>query len=82
MICQNDLDNNKEKGKTNKYNFQGQFARSILWLDIDLEWLEEKFSTHELDFYFKILSKNIRGQETKTYQLFVVPIGNAKIREN
>ena len=30
----------------------------------------------------KKLHKNIRGHETKTYQLFVLPIGNAKITEN
>ena len=33
-------------------------------------------------FILKTLSENIRGQETKTYQLFVVPIGNAKTPEN
>ena len=29
----------------------------------------------------KTVLKCIRGQETKTYNLFVVPIGNAKITE-
>ena len=34
-----------------------------------------------MDFYKKIYQKNIRGHDTKTYQLFVVPIGNEKITE-
>ena len=35
-----------------------------------------------MDFYKKFIKKNIRGHDTKTYQLFLVPIGNAKIKEN
>ena len=29
-----------------------------------------------------IYQETIRGQETKTYPLFVVPVGNTKITEN
>ena len=75
------MDNKKEEEKTNKYNFQGQSARSIRWFDLDHECLEGNFSTREPDFYKKTLSKNIRDQDIKTYQLFVVPIDNAKITE-
>ena len=32
-------------------------------------------------FYKKLYQKYIRGNDMKTYQLFVVPIGNAKIIE-
>ena len=71
----------KEKENTNKYNSQGQFAISILWFDIDHEWLEENFSTSELNFYKCFYQTNIRGQEKKKYRLFVVPIGNAKITQ-
>ena len=70
----------KIKGKDKKkYNFQGQSAISILWFDFDHEWLEENFKTHESAFYKKLYQKNIRGNETKTYSLFLVTIGNAKI---
>ena len=38
---------NKYNGKepTSKYLFQGQYARSKHWLDLDMEWVEEIFST-------------------------------------
>ena len=34
--------------------------------------------TCELDFYKTLYQKRVRGNDTKTYQLFAVPIGNAK----
>ena len=51
MTLQKGYDNKKEKEKTKKYNLQGQSARSIRWFDLDDEWLEEIFRTHEPDFY-------------------------------
>ena len=41
-------DKNKNKAK---FKFQGQSARSQLWFDIDLDWIEINFSTREPDFY-------------------------------
>ena len=52
-ICQKYLDNKKEEGKTKKYNFQGQSARSIHRFDLDRECLEENFSTRKIEFYLK-----------------------------
>ena len=57
MIRRKDLYNKKEKENTKKYNFQGNSARSIQWLDNDHGWLEENFSTYEPDFDNKPLSK-------------------------
>ena len=37
MIHRNDSDNKKEKENTEKYNFQGQSARSVRWFDLDHE---------------------------------------------
>ena len=34
--------------------------------------------TREPDFYKKLYQANTRGDDTKTYQIFAVPIGNAK----
>ena len=34
--------------------------------------------TRELDFYNLFYQMNTRGDDTKTYQLFEVPIGSAK----
>ena len=36
-----------------KFKFQGRFAISQRWFDIDFEWIEVNFSTHEPDFYKK-----------------------------
>ena len=37
VIRLNDLDNDKEKENTKKYNFQGQSGRSIRWFNLDHE---------------------------------------------
>ena len=34
---------------TSKFKFQGQFARSRYWFDLDLDWIDINFSTHEPD---------------------------------
>ena len=39
-------DKNKNKAK---FKFQGQSARSQLWFDLDLNWVEINFSTREPD---------------------------------
>ena len=68
------------KSKTqNIYNFLEKSARSIRRFDLDDEWLEENFMTREPDFSTKLYQKHIRGHDTKTYHLFVVPIVNTKI---
>ena len=82
MIFWKDYDDKYEKENKNIYNFQGKTSRPIQWFDLNHERLEEVFRTHELDFYNKNYIKNNRGHDTKTYQLFLVPIGNAKITEN
>ena len=68
----------KEKN-TKKYNFQGKPERSRLWLNLDHKRLEENFRTHEPDFYKKRYQTKFRGDDTKAYQIFGVPIGNTKI---
>ena len=35
--------------------------------------------THEPDFYRKLYQNKFRGDDTKIFQIFGVPIGNAKI---
>ena len=66
MIRQKDSDNKKENENTNGYNFQGKFARSILWLDLDHECKEKYFSTHEPGFYKKFI-KQILGVKRQNY---------------
>ena len=38
--------------------------------------------TREPDFYRKLYQTKFRGDDTKTYQIFGVPIGNAKMKIN
>ena len=77
-ILQKESENKTKKENTKKYNFQGKSARSRCWFSLDHEWLEENFMTYEPYFYRKII-KMFRGDDTKTYQLFALPIGNSKI---
>ena len=58
--------------------FQGKSARSKHWFGIDIEWVEESFSTSEPHFYKKLFQTNIEGQSGITYPIFPVPIGNEK----
>ena len=68
---------NKNKNG-DKFKFQGQSAISQRWFDIDFDWIGENFSTHEPDFYKKIYQRNDETQDTNTFKMFLVPIGNAK----
>ena len=48
-ICRKNLkffatDKNKNEAK---FKFQGQYARSQHWFDLDLEWIEVNFSTRD-----------------------------------
>ena len=69
-------DKNKNKSK---FKFQGQSARSQLWFDLDLDWIDMNFSTREPDLYKKLFQSNDKEQETNTFKLFQVPIGNVKV---
>ena len=77
MILWKESEDSKGREKTNKYKFQWQSATSRRLSDLDYEWLEENFRTHEPGFH-TTSSKQIMGDVTKTYQIFGVPIDNAK----
>ena len=66
MILQNESENKKEREKTKKYNFQGKYAISKRWFDLDHDWLEENFMTREPCFYKKTLS-NVLGVMVKKH---------------
>ena len=65
-----------------KFKFQGQLARSKRWLDLEIDWIEVNFSTHEPDFYKTLLQSHENTQDTNIFKLFQVPIGNSKCVEN
>ena len=58
--------------------FQGQSERLKHWFDLDIEGVEEKFSTWEPHFYKRLSQSNIQGQARSKYPMFPVPVGNAK----
>ena len=71
---------NKNKNE-DKFKFQGQSTRSQRWFDIDFDYIEEKFSTCETDFYKKIFQRRDETQDRNKFKMFVVPISNAKNME-
>ena len=64
MIGRRESDDKKEQENTKKYNLQVKPARSRCWFDLDHEWLEENFRTHEADFYGKMYQNKFRGDDT------------------
>ena len=83
-LCQKDLKfvaayKNKNEAK---FKFQGQSARSQLWFDIELNWVDINFSTREPDLYKKLFQSHDDTQEDNTFKTFQVPIGNAKCVES
>ena len=69
-----------DKNKTeSKFKFQVQSARSQLWFELDLDWIDINFSTREPDFYKRIFQSHDNKQDKDTFKSFQVPIGNAKV---
>ena len=58
-------DKNKNEAK---FKFQGQSTRSQLWFDLDLDWIEIKFSTREPDFYKKLFQSHDDTQDDNTFK--------------
>ena len=69
-------DKNKNKSK---FKFQCQSGRSLLWFDLDLDWININFSTREPGFYKKLFQSHDNEQDTNTFRTFQVQIGNAKV---
>ena len=72
-------DKNKNEAK---FKFQGQSARSQLWFDLDLNWVDINLSTREPDLYKKPFQSHDDTQDDITFKTFQVPIGNAKCVES
>ena len=72
-------DKNKSEAK---FKFQGQSEISQLWFDLELDWIEIKFSTREPDFYKRPFQSHDDTQDDNTFKKIQVPIGNAKCVES
>ena len=72
-------DKNKNEAK---FKFLGQLARSQSWFGIGFDWIEVNFSTREPNFYKKMFQVHDDTQDTNTFKIFQVPIGNAKFVES
>ena len=59
MNLRKDPENKKEEENTKKYNFQGLWARSGYWFDIDHEWFEENLMACGPDFYKNFIKQNL-----------------------
>ena len=67
---------NKNKNEA-KFKFQGQYAKSQRWFDIDFDWIGVNLSPREPGFYKKLFQSHDNTQDTNTFELFQVPIGNS-----
>ena len=72
---------NKNKNEA-KFKFQSQSARSQRCFDLDCDWIEVNFSTHDPDFYKKLFQSHGNTQDTNKFKFFQVPIGNLKCVEH
>ena len=58
--------------------FQGQPSRSDNWLYLDLDWIEDNFTTREPELYKRIFKRNIEGKNGIELPKFSSVIGNTK----
>ena len=63
-------DKNKNESK---FKFQGQSARSQLWFDLDLYWIDMNFSTREPNFYKKLFQSHDDNKDKDTSKTFQFP---------
>ena len=84
MLHQMDLKFIAESKNKNedKFKFQGQSVISQRWFNLDLEWIEVDFITLEPDSHKNIFQIHENTQDTNTFIIFQVPIGNSKCVEN
>ena len=66
---------NKNKNEA-KFKFKGQSAISQRWFDIGFDWIEVNFSTRDPDLYKKLFQIHDNTQDTNTFKIFQVTIGN------
>ena len=69
-------DKNKNEAK---FKFQAQSARSQLWFDIDLNWVEINFSAREPDLYKKLFQSHDDMQEDNTFKKISSPNWKCKM---
>ena len=65
----------------NRIDFSNVSARSHIWFDLDFDWIGVNFSTREPDFYKKLFQSHNYTQDTNTFKIFQIPIGNSKCVE-
>ena len=71
---------NRNKNEA-KFKFQGLSEISQCWFHLEYDWIEVSFSTREPDFYNNVFQSHDDTQDTNTFKLFLVPIGNSKCVE-
>ena len=66
---------NKNKNEA-KFKFQGQYERSQRWFYLDFDCIEVNFIRRETYFYKNFFQSHKDTQDTNTFKIFPVPIGN------
>ena len=64
-----------------KFKFQGQSAKLQRWFDLDFDCIEVNFSSREPGFNNKNFHSHEDTQDTNTFKIIQVPIGNSKCVE-
>ena len=64
---------NKNKNEA-QFKFQGQSETSQRCFDLDFDWTEVSFITHEHDSIKKCVQSHDDTQNTNTFKIFQVPI--------
>ena len=77
FLVKNDSEENPEYPKIG-YLFQWQSEITKHWFDLNIEWVEENFSTREHQFYKRLSQSTIEGQYGSKYPTLPVPIVNAE----
>ena len=68
-----------KNGNGAKFKFKGQSTRSQRWFDLEFEWIEVKFITHEPDIYKNLFQSHDDTKITNTFKSFQFPIGNSNV---
>ena len=72
-------DRNKKEAK---FKFQGKYARSQSWFNLEFYWIEVNFSTREPDLYKKLSQIHDYTQDINTFKRFQVTIVNLNFVES
>ena len=72
---------NRNKNEA-KFKVQVQYERSQSWFDLEFDYIEVNFITHEPDLYQRLFRSHGDTKDKNTLKIFQFPIGNSKCAEH